>query len=204
MPKVAFCIGNGTSRKDFDLNLLKGHGTSFGCNLLYRESENFAFPDYIVSIEDYRKEMIREDGFPAERSIFPPKKEQYEALGYYNDRGMFGTKRGARSNAGMNCLVESIRMGHNMIYLLGYDFMVNGEQAISNMFEGKKETRCSFADSLRRVRYFDWFCGKNPDVHFQMLFPREPKQRYHKLEAMNVSGSFYDTFEDKIYTLNAK
>ena len=32
-----FIVGNGSSRENFDLNLLKGKGTIIGCNALYRE-----------------------------------------------------------------------------------------------------------------------------------------------------------------------
>jgi len=32
-----FCIGNGESRKDFDLNVLKGKGKVYGCNAIYRD-----------------------------------------------------------------------------------------------------------------------------------------------------------------------
>ena len=41
MSKV-FCIGNGESRKDFDLNVLKGKGKVYGCNAIYRD-----YPDLI-------------------------------------------------------------------------------------------------------------------------------------------------------------
>lgn len=34
---TVFLIGNGNSRKDFDLELLKGKGTIIGCNALYRD-----------------------------------------------------------------------------------------------------------------------------------------------------------------------
>jgi len=39
-----FFIGNGSSRKNFDLNLLRGKGTVIGCNALYRDFK----PDILV------------------------------------------------------------------------------------------------------------------------------------------------------------
>jgi hypothetical protein len=36
MTKV-FCIGNGESRKGFDLESLRKHGTIYGCNAIYRD-----------------------------------------------------------------------------------------------------------------------------------------------------------------------
>ena len=42
-----FCIGNGESRKGFDLNKLKPFGKIYGCNALYREFS----PDVLVSVD---------------------------------------------------------------------------------------------------------------------------------------------------------
>ena len=147
MSKVAFVIGNGTSRCMFDLNLLKGHGTTYGCNILYRESDNWQFPDWTVAIDDHPKEMIAEDNYPLDRCIYPPEEDCFEYAGYYQEMGQWGVKKGARSNAGMNAIIEAIKAKHDVIYLLGLDFMINGEQPVSNMFADtyKKENKCCFS-----------------------------------------------------------
>ena len=43
----AYCIGNGPSRKGFDLNKLKATGQTYGCNALYRDF----LPDFIFSVD---------------------------------------------------------------------------------------------------------------------------------------------------------
>ena len=45
MKNKVFVIGNGESRKEFDLNVLKEHGKIYGCNALYRDFS----PDVLVS-----------------------------------------------------------------------------------------------------------------------------------------------------------
>ena len=47
MEKVAFIIGNGPSRAEFDIASLRGLGTIYGCNALYRDFT----PDYLVAID---------------------------------------------------------------------------------------------------------------------------------------------------------
>ena len=42
-----FCIGNGESRKDFDLKTLRPHGKIYGCNALYRDFT----PDVITAVD---------------------------------------------------------------------------------------------------------------------------------------------------------
>ena len=43
----AYIIGNGPSRKDFDLNKLKASGQTYGCNALYRDF----IPAFIFSVD---------------------------------------------------------------------------------------------------------------------------------------------------------
>ena len=54
-----FCIGNGESRKDFNLDLLKPHGKIYGCNALYREYT----PDVLVSVDHGIMHEIYQSGY---------------------------------------------------------------------------------------------------------------------------------------------
>ena len=47
MAKKVFCIGNGESRKGFDLEKLRQHGTIYGCNALYRDF----MPDVLTAVD---------------------------------------------------------------------------------------------------------------------------------------------------------
>lgn len=58
MSKI-FCIGNGESRKDFNLDLLKPHGKIYGCNALYREYT----PDVLVSVDHGIMHEIYHSGY---------------------------------------------------------------------------------------------------------------------------------------------
>ena len=50
----AFIIGNGVSRKGFDLEQLRGKGVIYGCNALYRDF----MPDVLVATDDKMREEI--------------------------------------------------------------------------------------------------------------------------------------------------
>ena len=53
----AYCIGNGPSRKDFDLNKLGATGQTYGCNALYRDF----MPDFIFSVDTKMSMQMVED-----------------------------------------------------------------------------------------------------------------------------------------------
>ena len=58
MTKV-FCIGNGESRKNFNLDQLMPHGKIYGCNALYREYT----PDVLVSVDHGIMHEIYQSGY---------------------------------------------------------------------------------------------------------------------------------------------
>jgi len=47
MVKKVFCIGNGESRKGFDLEKLRPHGKIYGCNAIYRDF----MPDVLTAVD---------------------------------------------------------------------------------------------------------------------------------------------------------
>ena len=165
---TAFIIGNGTSRKGFDLTRLKPYGTIFGCNALYRDFPDYSIPDYLVAIDEGIMTEIEHCDFPSKRVIFPPVDERWEPAECNIGR--------PRSNAGVNAMREAIKMGYNQLICLGFDFMIaNEKQSVSNIYHGTDnygmETRASAADNPGRIRYVQWLVNKYPDVDFIFIFP---------------------------------
>ena len=169
--KTAFIIGNGESRAKFDLTTLASHGTTYGCNALYRDFH----PDWLVSIDDGMIAEIRnQKEFPIDQFIEPPEEEKYEPVELYG--APVGT-RTPRSNAGMNAMTEAIRHGHEQLVMIGFDFIVAREDiGTSNMYDGTPNygptTRASFEDQARRMNYLNWFIDKNWDIDFIFCYPQ--------------------------------
>jgi len=193
--KIAFIIGNGKSRQAVDLSSLVGKGTIFGCNALYREFEEF---DYLVAIDD---RMIKELSSIATyephilsqgQKIIPPEDERWESAEYSSQR--------RRSNAGMNAMLEAIRREHNILYCLGFDFILEGEKSIENIYKGSKNyepsTQSTTSDNYFRVRYCDWFVNQHDSVKFVFVVPDNVATK--KLESKNIIGMKMSTFNNKI------
>jgi len=178
MEKVAFIIGNGPSRSNFDLTTLRGRGTIYGCNALYRTFT----PDYLVAIDAPIIEEIEGSSFPTDRFIVPPHDEQFEDPDY-NKYTRY------RSNAGVNAMLEAIKAGHNVLYCLGFDFMMRSPKlALGNIFDGSNaygpETRSRYIDNVNRVKYMQFIASKYSKVKFKFVVPRfGNKDEYHNLNA---------------------
>ena len=184
----AYIIGNGPSRKDYDLNNLYDQCT-FGCNAVYRDYEC----SWLVAIDDKIIQEIKQSSYPQKQCIFPPEEERWEPADFIPDRR-------ARSNTGMNACIEAIRKGYTELYLLGFDFMIsNRHYAEGNLYDGtngyEPETRAAYGDTLNRVKYFEWFANKNPEINFYICLPDHDfmsNNDVHPLNAKNVRGIYYN------------
>lgn len=182
---TAFIIGNGKSREGFDLNSLRPFGKIYGCNALYRDFE----PDYLVAIDDAITEEIRASSFPKEKFIYPSFEEQFESP-------EFNPFTRLRSNAGMNAMIEALRHGHRELICIGFDFIIQNDLALSNVYDGTNayelKTRTSLQDGLRRSLYLNWFAKKNYVAQFKMILPRMKQLKIHQLSSPNIRGMFLD------------
>ena len=185
---TAFIIGNGTSRKGFDLTKLKPYGTVFGCNAIYRDFPDNSFPDYIVSIDDGIITEIEGSDFPSKRFIVPPIDERWEPAECNIGR--------PRSNAGMNAMREAIKMDHEQLICLGFDFLIQDDnQLLSNIYDGTdnygESTRASARDNPGRVNYLEWLVRQHPEVDFIFIFP--DIENVTKIVGENV---YFNTYEN--------
>lgn len=182
---IAIIVGNGTSRKSADLDQLVGQGTIYGCNALYRDFDGW---DYLVAIDEG---MINEIKTTSKRlpgyAIFPPEQERYEET------------TGRRGNAGMCAMREAIRKGADTLYCIGFDFILAGEQSVSNVYDNTDnygpETRARMSDNYNRVRYLEWFAAQHHDVKFVFVIPDDAQAS--PIEGENIIGMRMSTFLEK-------
>ena len=180
--KTAHIIGNGISRKSFDLMSLKDKGKVFGCNALYRdyEKQDYVIPDYLVAIDNPIIAEIERSDFPKERFLNPPEDEKWEPVELHwvkSDKKNWNPAR-PRSNAGMNAVNEAIKGGYTSIYIFGFDFLVVAEDiAMSNVYDGTGcyglDTRANLNDTRGRMNYLGWMIEQNPDVNFYFCYPED-------------------------------
>ena len=167
MDKWAFIICNGPSRKEFELDDLRGCGVSFGSNALYREWES----DYLLSIDEDITEEIRQSSYPEDRHIVPHIEYHFE------DRAYHGMNQRPRNNCGMLCMKYAIEQMHTELFILGMDTLLLDESyRLGNIFEGTKnyedDTKASLQDVRNRVKYLMWFMHtKHPSISFIFIFP---------------------------------
>ena len=182
---TAIIVGNGTSRKNIDLEDIAGSSPIYACNAFYRDQgPDYRIPTFLVAIDDGIIQEIMESDFPKDRVIIPPLEERWEPAECNPVR--------PRSNAGANAMIEAIRRGATELYCFGFDFLLLEEsQSVSNLFDGTQnygsETRANWLDNTGRARYITWIARKCPTVKFTFVYPDEYRNmRTIPIDAQNV------------------
>jgi hypothetical protein len=106
----AFCLGNGKSRLDIDLNQLKEKGPIYGCNALYREFT----PTCLIATDPGIAKAIQESGY-AEQNRFHTRRP----IAGLGARTLHKDYKGFSS--GPNAVSQSLIDGYQTIYMLGFD-----------------------------------------------------------------------------------
>jgi len=124
----AYCIGNGPSRKDFDLHTLKETGQTYGCNALYRDF----IPDFIFSVDTKMTMQMVEDQVGTKTVHYAPalqvnRKESKGMIHLIPNNPHWISGNAAFWTAGVH--------GHRNIYLIGYDFREYGKGEQNNIYQ---------------------------------------------------------------------
>ena len=179
--KRAFILGNGKSRKTLDIPSLKGNGLVIGCNALYRDYyHQYDLPDYLVAIDNKIITEIEHSDFPSKRFLEPPEDEKWEPVELHWGRSATADWNPARprSNAGMNAILEAIKLGCDDLFIFGFDFLVIDQSvALSNLYDGTNgyelQTRANIQDTRNRMKFLGWVIENNPEISFTFCYPRD-------------------------------
>jgi hypothetical protein len=191
MENIAFILGNGSSRKDIDLNTLISKGRIFGCNALYRDFKNY---DYLVAIDERMIKELTSAPIDQKKVIIPKEDKRWESIEYNPSR--------RRSNAGMNAMEEAIERGHNMLYCFGFDFILNSGDALSNIYKNsknyEKHTQSNANDNYNRIKYLMWFINEHKKVKFIFVVPDKIQTRKMFGGSSNIFGIEMSTMISKL------
>ena len=124
----AYIIGNGPSRKGFNLNNLKATGQTYGCNALYRDF----MPDFIFSVDTKMTVKMLEDKVYEKCIHYAPALEVNRPHG---KNKLHLVPNNPHWISGNQAFWTAAVHGHKNIYLLGFDFREYGKDQFNNIYQ---------------------------------------------------------------------
>jgi hypothetical protein len=168
--KIAFVLGNGTSRKDINHHNLKRYGTVYGCNALFRE---FA-PDHLVCVDTKMVTEINDAQYQHKHNVWSNRNKLTERT-----PGIKIIDPNKGWSSGPTALMIASQHGHKIIYIMGFDYVGIGEQQekVNNIYAGTKNYK---GVNDRATYYGNW------QRQTMMCINQFPKTKYYRiLKSMN-------------------
>ena len=180
----AYCIGNGPSRKEFDLNRLKETGQTYGCNALYRDF----MPDFIFSVDTMMTQQMVTDGVGTKTIHYTPalevnRKQSKGMLHLIPNNPHWISGNAAFWTAGVH--------GHKNIYLLGFDFREYGKGELNNIYQntdcyGERNDDKIFEGWLKQFRDM---LKMRPYVNYTVVHDNPPEFLHHLQTGTDLGNS---------------
>ena len=162
MNKVAFVVGNGTSRRDIDVSLLLDQGTVYGCNALYRHIT----PHFLIAVDTKMVREIVATGYHLKNSVWTNPNSYSKSI---EKLCIFNPSLGWSS--GPSALNLATQHGFKKIYVLGFDYegLGSDKEYVNNIYAGTE----NYKKIDERATYFgNWLrqttniITKNPEVKY--------------------------------------
>ena len=169
----AYIIGNGPSRKGFDLNLLKESGQTYGCNALYRDF----IPDFIFSVDAKMTIKMVKDKVHEKCIHYAPAIE-VNRHPYKNNKNSYLhlIPNNPHWISGSEAMWTATVHGHKNIVLIGFDFREYGKNQFNNIYQDTENYGERHSDTI-----FDGWLGQfrglqkiRPDCKFIVVHDDPP------------------------------
>ena len=187
----AYCIGNGPSRKDFDLTKLKETGQTYGCNALYRDF----MPDFIFSVDTNMTMRMVKDEVGTKTIHYAPALQ----VNRKESKGMIHLiPNNPHFISGNQAIWTATVHGHKNIYLIGFDFQEYGKDQLNNMYQdtenyGERHSDTIFDGWLRQFRQM---IKQRPYCNFTVVHDSPPQYLNYLQTGTDLKNTFLMTYKD--------
>jgi hypothetical protein len=187
---AAFVLGNGISRQQIDLNLLKTLGRVYGCNAIYREFE----PDVLISTDMPISDRIQHEGYSKERIHYTRKPLPAS-----------GSRRIAQQyfgySSGPVAVGQAALDGARAIYLIGFDMGPTKIGRFNNIYADTEFYKKSSANPTYTgnwVRQLKQIAKDHPKVSFFRIVGDTTAQISDLLGIANMTHMPIADFQNRI------
>lgn len=195
----AFVIGNGTSRKDFDLKPLLDHGNLYGLNWFFRDE---FLPTVIVTSDEPITRTIQK----AHQNVL----KQRKMYTWFPKPGMGVKKASSPEKFAAGPLATWTACAEHKskkVFLIGMDFFGFGSKGIedngkiNNLYAGEKHyTDQNVAPTYRNwQRRFQYVMKTFPNTEFWHVAPFEGKSPERLIGLPNFHAVSWEAFQDHIF-----
>ena len=187
MVENIFVIGNGESRKNFDLSLLDKHIT-YGCNAIFRDYKVTVLvsKDLDITEELYQSDYLTTNKaytYPDVRTFILNKYNDETSIKNFNLSPIPETNTHIHYYAGLQALTLAVKEKPNNIFIIGFDMTNNENNLFNNLYKDtnayKSKTNEGPAYVKERKAFISLIDKNRQHTHYYYVLP-EDYQLKHK------------------------
>ena len=180
----AYIIGNGPSRKNFDLTKLKNSGQTYGCNALYRDF----MPDFIFSVDTKMTVKMCEDQVGEKAIHYAPSLEVNRP---YGKDMLHLIPNNPHWISGNVAFWTACVHGHKNIYLIGFDFREYGKGELNNIYQDTENYGPRNGDSIFEgwLKQFRDHLKMRPYCKFTIVHDNPPSYLHYLQTGTDLGNS---------------
>jgi len=185
----AYIIGNGPSRKGFDLESLKGSGQTYGCNALYRDFK----PDFLFSVDAMiTKEIAQNKVWEQGVVCYAP------SIEVHRHKGLDLIPLNPHYTSGNQATHTAIIHGHRNLYFIGFDFREYGKDQLNNIYQDTENYGPRSDDGIFQawLSTFRRMIKERPYVNFNIGHDDPPEYLNHLHPGEKGNNTRLMTYEE--------
>lgn len=192
---ISFVLGNGKSRKQFNVNHYKTYGDIYGCNAIYRDE----VVDYLIAVDPPMAQEVIDNNAHLNTTFYTRDNKRFRGIENVN----FPSKHLGWSSGPTALWIASNRKP-KIIFIAGFDF-ASANESLNNLYG----STTNYKDSNSPATYFgNWIkqtqliIRDNPNIQYYRVITNEHKfspKEYYRYE--NFSNISYEKMNEKLKTV---
>ena len=184
----AYIIGNGPSRKGFDLDKLKRTGQTYGCNALYRDF----IPDFLFMVDSKISKEVADNNVHKKCWVYTPSLEVNRYPGFVL------IPNNQYTITGNQAMWTATVHGHKNIYLVGFDFREYGKDQLNNIYQDTENYGERHSDTIFEpwLKFFRNLLKMRPYCNFTIVHDNPPDYLHHVQTGTELGNSKIITYKE--------
>lgn len=184
MREHAIIIGNGNSRKNFDLNKVKERYVTFGCNALYRDF----IPDYLTSMDIHMVQEILNARVHHKCTFYTQHLNDIDLLAGNGEPIHFIRTLPATPDSGTASVTLASEKAYTKIYIIGFDYHQGGHNNVyagTANYNSKQHSTPTIQDDKWRSRLYN-IVKQYPNIEYYRVSDDDESYTLPNIQGMTL------------------
>jgi hypothetical protein len=191
---ISFVLGNGKSRKQFDIKHYRSYGNIYGCNAIYRDEQ----VDYLIAVDPPMAQEIIDNNAHLTTKFYTREHKRFKGIDNINY-----PSKSLGWSSGPTALWIASSNNPKVIFIAGFDF-ASSDEKLNNIYGSTQNYKQADSPATyfgNWIKQTELIIRDNPGIQYYRITTEEYKfspTNYYKYK--NFSNISYEKMNEKLKT----